>query len=233
MRLRTPHLHLRPSFPAQAPSACRRGAPTGRRSAPPDDRLRASPESMTTTGSMDSRPAHPSRLLPTWTMILPNSGKPEVGGASTMCNCTSGNDECGTPSSIFKQQPLFANAASRSRRAFRASFAINLPPSPVRGRGERRAPLAPAASCALCIGRKHTSNNEYLGITRRSRTQWFYGLLRALPGDRALLPPSSNGLRSCPRPVGPTNLRELDTSIGVSEPHDFTVRISAVRQPAV
>ncbi len=173
MRSRTPHLHLRPSF-------------RGERS--------ASPESITTTGSMDSGPA-PS-------------------GASTMCNCTSGNDERGTLSSIFKQHHLqtqlrdlaaSANAASRSRRAFRASFAINLPPSAIRGRGERRAPLAPAASCALCIGRKHTSNNEYPGITRRSRTQWFYGLLRALPGDRALLPPSSNGLRSCPRPVGPTS----------------------------
>src|SRR6266446_3328867 len=42
----------------------------------------ASPESITTAGSMDSGPAHPSRLLPTWTMILPNSGKPEFGGAS-------------------------------------------------------------------------------------------------------------------------------------------------------
>src|SRR3982074_1457242 len=63
--------------------------------------------------------------------------------------------------------------------------------SPQGGRGECRAPAAPAASCALCIGRTHTSNNEYTGITRHSRTQWFYGLCRALPGDRALLPPSS------------------------------------------
>jgi hypothetical protein len=54
--------------------------------------LGASPESITTIGSMDSGPAHPSRLLPTWTTILPNSGKPEVGGASAMCNCTSWND---------------------------------------------------------------------------------------------------------------------------------------------
>jgi hypothetical protein len=38
--------------------------------------------------------------------------------------------------------------------------------------------------------RTHTSNNEYTGITRHSRTQWFYDLFRALPGDRALLPPS-------------------------------------------
>ena len=40
-------------------------------------------------------------------------------------------------------------------------------------RGERRMPVAPAASCALGIGRTHTSNNEYTGITRHSRTQWF------------------------------------------------------------
>ncbi len=32
------------------------------------------------------------------------------------------------------------------------------------------------------------------------------------------------GLRFCPRPVGPTNLRELDASIGASGPHDFAVR---------
>jgi acyl-CoA dehydrogenase len=38
-----------------------------------------SPESITPAGSMDSGPAHPGRLLPTWTMILPNSGKPECG----------------------------------------------------------------------------------------------------------------------------------------------------------
>jgi hypothetical protein len=35
-----------------------------------------------------------------------------------------------------------------------------------------------------CSDRTHTSNNEYTGITRHSRTQWFYGLCRALPGDR-------------------------------------------------
>jgi hypothetical protein len=58
------------------------------------------------------------------------------------------------------------------------------------GRGERRVPAAPAVSCALGSSRTHTSNNEYTGIARRSRTQWFYDLFRALPGDRAFLPPS-------------------------------------------
>src|SRR5665811_941472 len=56
---------------------------------------------------------------------------------------------------------------------------------PLGGRGECRMPAAPAASCALGSGRTHTSNNEYTVITRHSRTQWFYGLCRALPGDRA------------------------------------------------
>ena len=45
--------------------------------------------------------------------------------------------------------------------------------SPHGGRGECRMPNAPAVSCALGIGKTHTSNNEYPGITRRSRTQWF------------------------------------------------------------
>src|ERR1700722_10112079 len=58
------------------------GRATGSRGCAPDDRLRESPESITPAGSMDSGPAHPSRLLPTWTLILPNSGKPEFGGAS-------------------------------------------------------------------------------------------------------------------------------------------------------
>src|SRR3981189_487975 len=42
-----------------------------------------------------------------------------------------------------------------------------------RGRGERRVPVAPAASCALGIGRTHTSNNEYTGITRHSPRNGF------------------------------------------------------------
>src|SRR5216684_3240071 len=83
-----------------------------------------------------------------------------------------------------------------------------------------------------CIGKKHTSNNEYTGIARHSRTQWFYGLCRALPGDRALLPPSPAD-RFCLSPVGPTQLRELDASVGASGPHDFAVRNIVSRPRAV
>src|SRR6266852_9544770 len=77
-----------------------------------------------------------------------------------------------------------------------------------RGRGERRMPVAPAASCALGSGRTHTSNNEYTGITRRSRTQWFYGLFRALV--------SAKSARMCERAV-PTNRPSLNLSPFVLE----------------
>jgi hypothetical protein len=130
---------------------------------------------------------------------------------------------------IFKQpkqsQTRVRALAARSARGVALSSAQ-------KGRGERRMPVAPAASCALCSGKKHTSNNEYTGITRRSRTQWFYDLFRALPGDRAVLPPSSADM-FCLSPVGPTQLRELDTSVGVSGPHDFAVRCNISRPRAV
>src|ERR1700682_72996 len=54
----------------------------------------------------------------------------------------------------------------------------------------------PGAQCTrslVCDKNKHTSvvTTGPPEITRHSRTQWFYGLLRALPGDQACLTPSS------------------------------------------
>jgi hypothetical protein len=49
--------------------------------------------------------------------------------------------------------------------------------------------------------------------------QWLYGLLRALPGDRAFLPPS------LPRKLS----AELSASVGAPGPHDFAVRSNAIR----
>jgi hypothetical protein len=122
--------------------------------------------------------------------------------------------------SLLAMTAPIANAtlrlAARCARAVREPFAQG-------GRGECRVPVAPAVSCALCSGRTHTSNNEYTGIIRHSRTQWFYGLCRALLGDRALLPPSPADM-FCLSPVGPTELRKLDASVGASGPHDFAVR---------
>src|SRR3981189_3431673 len=64
---------------------------------------------------------------------------------------------------------------------------INLPPK--EGVGNAGCPLHPQPRVRFALV-KSTRVNEYTGITRRSRTQWFYDLFRALPGDRALLPPS-------------------------------------------
>jgi hypothetical protein len=44
----------------------------------------------------------------------------------------------------------------------------------------------------------------------------FDGFLRARPGDRALLSPSSSAMRSI--------VTKLDISVGISGPHDFAVR---------
>ena len=60
----------------------------------------------------------------------------------------------------------------------------------------------------------------------------FNGFLRALPGDRACLPPSFADI-GCLSPVGPTCLRKLDASVGASGPHDFAVRSIVSRQRAV
>jgi hypothetical protein len=61
----------------------------------------------------------------------------------------------------------------------------------IRGRGECRVPNAPAASCALCSWSMHTSiHSGGTGNIRHSPRNGFNSLYRALPGDRALLPPS-------------------------------------------
>src|SRR5450432_4793019 len=106
-----------------------------------------------------------------------------------------------TPTSKFSNNKNNPDAAAQPRDAMRPSRAFISRPQG--GRGECRMPAAPAASRALCIDRTHTSNNEYTGIARHSRTQWFYDLFRALPGDRALLPPSPADL-SCFSEIGPT-----------------------------
>jgi hypothetical protein len=52
----------------------------------------------------------------------------------------------------------------------------------------------------------------------------FNGLCRALPGDRALLPPSPRGYCFVIARLGQQNSAKLDASVGASGPHDFAVR---------
>jgi hypothetical protein len=61
-----------------------------------------------------------------------------------------------------------------------------------RGRRESRVRAAPAVSCAKMHKKTHTS----IQVQRRQSgfpCAVVYGLFRALPGDRAFLPPSSAG----------------------------------------
>jgi hypothetical protein len=78
----------------------------------------------------------------------------------------------------------------------------------------------PGAQCArslACEMKQSTraSHHGHTGNTRHSPRNGFNGFLRALPGDRACLPPS-------PAKVA---FRELDASVGASGPHDFAVRL--------
>src|SRR6202051_2755689 len=80
-----------------------------------------------------------------------------------------------------------------------------------------------ARSRAWCVVNTRVSHHGHAGITRHSPRNGFNGFLRALPGDRACLPPSSAKIA----------FRELDASVGASGPHDFAVRKSTVRHRRV
>ena len=77
----------------------------------------------------------------------------------------------------------------------------------------------PGARCARSLVCKvestRVSHHGHTGFTRHSPRNGFNGLYRALPGDRAFLPPSSADIA----------FRRLDTSVGASGPHDFAVRL--------
>ena len=83
----------------------------------------------------------------------------------------------------------FPNTPPRSRGAISPELCMNSFAPQKRGRRECRVPNAPAASCV----KKQThecSHHRYTGVNPAFPAQWFYGLLRDLPGDQALLSPS-------------------------------------------
>ena len=75
-----------------------------------------------------------------------------------------------------------------SRGAKRPSDAKNFRPL-FRGRRECRAPDAPAAARGVVVSTR-VSHHGHTGNTRHSPRNGFNSLFRALPGDRACLPPS-------------------------------------------
>jgi hypothetical protein len=65
-------------------------------------------------------------------------------------------------------------------------------------------------------------HHRFAGLSRRFLRNGFNGLFRALPGDRAFLPPS---------PAGKS--RRLDASVGAPGPHGFAVRECVIRPRAL
>ena len=80
--------------------------------------------------------------------------------------------------------------ASRSRRAFFSREVCQSRPFQREGAGNAGRPMRPIAACAMS-GRRCTRVSRSHRNHPAFPTQWFYGFLRALPGDRAVLPPSS------------------------------------------
>jgi hypothetical protein len=79
--------------------------------------------------------------------------------------------------------------------------------------------MRPIAACAL-VESKSTRVSQVTPESPGIPRAMVYGLYRALPGEPGFL-----------ATVTPEKLasQELDTSVGVSGPHDFAVRLSAVR----
>ena len=82
-----------------------------------------------------------------------------------------------------------ADKRFRSRGAFRPSFANSFAPLRNEGAGNAGCALHPRSRVPKVAQLAHTSI-QGSGNTPTSPAQWLYGLLRALPGERACLPPS-------------------------------------------
>src|SRR4029077_9930280 len=85
---------------------------------------------------------------------------------------------------------VLSGTVLRSRSDGRPSFVLNFQPFNIKGRRECRAPDAPVASRAK-IKKHELVTTVYAGTAGIPRADGFNGFLRALPGDRAFLSPSS------------------------------------------
>ena len=81
------------------------------------------------------------------------------------------------------------------------------------------APMHPQPCVQRVKARKQVTTGSPVDPAFPAR--WFYGFLRALPGDRAFLSPSPAAMRK--------HCRSLDASVEAPGPHDFTVRLDALR----
>src|SRR3984957_1976463 len=101
----------------------------------------------------------------------------------------------------------------------RPSLAMNFLTLRSEGAGNAGRPMRPIAACAMVVVER-TRVSQVTPESPGSPRAMVYGLFRALPGDRAFLPPSPAENAS----------RELDASVGASGPHGFAVRLKRLRQ---
>src|SRR5439155_2544759 len=78
----------------------------------------------------------------------------------------------------------------RSRGAFRPRFYKFVVPLEKRGRRESRVPTDTRGLVCQTHSNRRTRAYRFSRNSPAFPTQWLYGLLRALPGERACLPPS-------------------------------------------
>ena len=116
-----------------------------------------------------------------------------------------------------------SRARCHSRDALRPSFMKIVRPKK-KGAGKAGCALHPRSRVQCAFSKKRTRAYRFSGSCPAFPAQWFYGLLRALPGEPGFLATIASVMRK--------HHRRLDASVGASGPHDFAVRISAARPRA-
>ena len=144
----------------------------------------------TAVSELDDRPPTPDPSPP---RADARGGRGEKGPSSRAKRSNPSGDTCGAMDCFVAFAPRndgrdIASTSPRSRGATRPKFCKIFAP-PNRGRRESRVSDAPAAA-RVVVGSTRVSHHEFTGNIRLSPRNGFNGLFRALPGDRALLPPS-------------------------------------------
>src|SRR6476619_2261673 len=116
-----------------------------------------------------------------WTLMVRSAATPRVSNHEAVAELVR--------IQFFKQRHFLRTQLRDLAARFCARFARNVPPSEI-----QRAQGMPSARCARSLVCEKTNTRAKSPRSHRNDpafpAQWFYGLLRALPGDQACLTPS-------------------------------------------
>ncbi len=111
--------------------------------------------------------------------------------------------------SLFQIRIVVADTLSRPRGLFRPSFASVASPSPERGRREVRMPAGhPRSTVRKVATRICTAAYRCSQDIPAFPAQWFYGLCRALLGERCTIAPVASRMADALARSGNTHLRK-------------------------